>query len=69
MGMSANLIIQCSWEFVIPAPAPDSDPGFAGMTVYTHNRKRRSNEDSFMLEHLKPSKLDISGTVLAYIDG
>ena len=33
----------------IPAPAPDSDPGFAGMTVHTHNRKLRSIEDSVTL--------------------
>ncbi len=33
----------------IPAPAPDSDPGFAGMTVHTNNRKPRSIEDSLKL--------------------
>jgi len=42
---------------VIPAPAPDPDPGpaldpdpgFAGMTVHTNNRKLRSIEDSLNL--------------------
>jgi len=33
----------------IPAPAPDSDSGFAGMTVHTNNRKLRSIEYSLKL--------------------
>ena len=32
-----------------PAPAPDSDSGFAGMTTHTNNWKLWSMEDSLKL--------------------
>jgi len=33
----------------IPAPAPDHEPGFAGMTVHANNRKLRAIEYSLEL--------------------
>ena len=36
IGISANLRTQCSGAFVIPASAPDPDPGFAGIQRITY---------------------------------
>jgi hypothetical protein len=37
----------------IPVPAPEPDPGFAGMTVHANNRKLRAIEYSLKLAFME----------------